>query len=452
MVGPSPNIERKIRNTKNLIDQNKEHLISEYVKNEPQNYISKENYDKLNTFKPWIDEVKPIKNIKSLQQPIRDNILVICIDFSDRPAQIPISVIQNRFFSTTGKTLRNYYAENSYGTYIPEGEVHGWYRAPQPYSYYVNYDYGGGTYPHNIWKMVEDIVDIIAYDQTINFSYIDKDNNLYIDNLIIVHSGDSASGSGSANDLWSMVTSIDRRLVNGYEYQFFALVSEYLSYPTSIQRCGVDAHEFAHLLGLPDLYDLQGNSLGTGIYSLMSNGSWGSDYGVTPVHLDAWCKNQLKFTTTITDLQGLVTINNAELNNINYLYTTQYQNEYFLIENRQKMLFDSGLPADGLLIWKINELQYSNFDETCFKVGLIQADGLHDLENFNNVGDSGDSYPGSTNNHSFGRITNPSSLLCDGSYPDNDLYIINISNSGNVMTFEAIMTCSPLSCSLIIQG
>lgn len=66
---------------------------------------------------------------------------------------------------------------------------------------------------------------------------------------------------------------------------------------------GVFAHEFAHDLGLPDLYDTSGNTGGaensTGFWTLMSSGSYGSTglpvdgIGSKPIHMGAWEKFQL---------------------------------------------------------------------------------------------------------------------------------------------------------------
>jgi immune inhibitor A len=60
---------------------------------------------------------------------------------------------------------------------------------------------------------------------------------------------------------------------------------------------GVFAHEFAHDLGLPDLYDTAGGQNGTGFWTLMSSGSWLSDslddIGSKPNHMGVWEKLQL---------------------------------------------------------------------------------------------------------------------------------------------------------------
>lgn len=60
---------------------------------------------------------------------------------------------------------------------------------------------------------------------------------------------------------------------------------------------GVFAHEFAHDLGLPDLYATSGPSNSTGFWTLMSSGSWLSDgtkdIGSMPGHMGGWEKFQL---------------------------------------------------------------------------------------------------------------------------------------------------------------
>ena len=59
---------------------------------------------------------------------------------------------------------------------------------------------------------------------------------------------------------------------------------------------GVFAHEYAHDLGLPDLYAYSGDN-NTGFWTLMSSGSWLSDgtvdIGSKPSHMGVWEKFQL---------------------------------------------------------------------------------------------------------------------------------------------------------------
>ena len=452
MVAPHPNLMRKIRNTKKLVKEKREHLIPSLIKQLPNEYLTLEHFNILDTIKPWVESSKPRKQkllksgLETLAPVVRDRVIVLCVDFSDKPAQVSTTTIYNRFFSSTGKTFRNYFAENSYGKYIPEGQVHGWYRAPQTLSYYVDNQNGFGTYPNNIQKLVEDLIYLAAADPEIIWSSFDNDGDNVIDYVIIVHSGAEAAYTGSLADLWAHVWAISPIIMWGYKFEYYATVSEFMSGPTDIQRTGIDSHEFGHLLGLPDLYDYSKNSNGTGNFSLMAHGSWGEN-GITPVHLDAWSKYFCGFTNTLVDQSGMLLINDAETNDINYLFTTQYSNEYFMVENRQPTGFDAFLPAQGILVWKVNVSQLYNDNELCYKVGLVQADGLRHLENSVNYGDSGDSYPGTTINRAIGITTTPSNVLCSGTYPS--FSIRTITDSASTMSF-VVELCPQLAVNLQI--
>ena len=59
---------------------------------------------------------------------------------------------------------------------------------------------------------------------------------------------------------------------------------------------GLYAHEFGHIIGLPDLYDrdeTNGDSEGLGEWCLMASGNYLGWYGDTPAHMSAWCKIQM---------------------------------------------------------------------------------------------------------------------------------------------------------------
>jgi immune inhibitor A len=449
MVAPHPDLQKKIRNTKKLVKERKEHLIPGLVQQFPDQYLPLENFNIFESLKPWVEISKPRKtppsNLRTLA-PIRDRVIVLCVDFPDKPAQVSTATIYNRFFSSTGKTFRNYFAENSYGKYIPEGEVHGWYRALQPMTYYVDNQNGFGTYPNNIQKLVEDVVYLAAADPAITWSSFDNDEDNVIDYVVIVHAGAEAAYTGSLSDFWAHVWAINPIIMWGYKFEYYATVSEFMSSPTDIQRTGIDSHEFGHLLGLPDLYDYSGNSNGTGYYSIMSHGSW-ADNAITPVHLDAWSKYYCGFSNTLVNQSGMLLVDNAETNDVNYLFTTQYPNEYFMIENRQNTYFDTFLPANGLLVWKVNVYQSHNDNELCYKVGLVQADGMKHLEKSVNYGDPGDSYPGTTINRAVGKVTVPSTVMCDGSYPS--FLIRNITDSASLMSF-VVELCPHLVANILI--
>lgn len=448
MVSPSPYLQRRIQNTDNIVKANKAHLVNGLSSKYPNDYLMLDKHSNLMTKKPWIESTnKYASSIQSLAITGGDKVLVICVDFSDKPYTIPISTIQNRFFGTSGKTMRNFYNEVSHGLYIPDGIVVGWYRVPQTYAYYrddpitAGCDYGIGHYPNNTQRLYEDALTMLDNDPNITnstLSGLDIDGDGNLERIFVVHAGGEAAYGGDCNEIWAVRWGISPVTIKGKTFSGFVITSEYIDVYTDPQRSGVDCHEFGHTLGLPDLYDYSGNTNGVGKWSLMASGSWGTDYGITPSHLDAWSKIQFGWMDTMTNQVGSISLNCVENYNTALIYTTSDPNEYFIIENRQKIGFDAYLPGSGLLIWHINDNvdQYSNIN--CHTVSLVQADGLNDLEKKTNDGDSGDPYPGTTNNRSFGTSTIPNSLLCNNSILN--ILIDSISNSTCTMSFNSTLT------------
>lgn len=441
MVSPHPELNRRLRNTDNILKSDRIDLASELHVKYPHDYLDIDTHNTMQRVRPWVDVASPLRlqtaESQSLQSMSVDKILILCVDFPDKPHQLSLGTIYNRFFSDIGNSLKNYYKEISYSRYIPEGELYGWYRAPQPSTYYSNKENGFGKYPNSAEKLVEDVIELAKNDPNapIDWRSFDGNNNGYVDNLIIVHSGAEAAFTGDINDLWAHVYIIPTpKTIQGKNVWLYAMTSEYLSQPTDPQVIGGDCHEFGHLLGLPDLYDYSDNSNGVGVYSLMGSGSWGGR-GEVPTHMDAWSKYVLGFADATINPTGNVSLTDAETTSNIIKYTTPDPKEYFLIENRQKMLFDTYLPSDGLFIWHINENQKYNDNEMCYMVGLVQADGLKDLENKANNGDLGDPYPGIMNNRSFGINTDPGSILCDST--KQKLLIRDISDSDTFMTFNS---------------
>ena len=119
----------------------------------------------------------------------------------------------------------------------------------------------------------------------------------------------------------------------------------------------VIAHEFGHMLGLPDLYarpevpDMEG----LGRWCSMSNGE---GFDGRPVHFSAWCKEQIGWTVpTMIDprVQQKLILSPIEGKNSECIKIPVRPDgtEYFLLENRIKKGFDQNLPGEGLLIWRV---------------------------------------------------------------------------------------------------
>jgi immune inhibitor A len=356
-----------------------------------------------------------------------DKILVILVDFSDNPADQgshPPSAYENLLFSDalypTG-SMYDFYKDDSYGLYLISGVVTAWITAPHPYAYYA--DIGGmGPYPKNSEGLLEDCVHQL--DPIIDFSQFDTDGDGVADGIIMVHAGPGAE-EGASHAIWSHSGAYTVATNDGVTTGRYACVPESFM-DGSLIAIGVFCHEYGHMLGLPDLYG--GISEGAGIYCLMAGGSWGALPGnpERPTQMCAEMKYRMGWLapTDVTGNEPALVVPPAETNPVCYRITNPaYPDEYFLLENRSKLGFDSLMRGEGgLLIWHIDRNGVQG-DTIRPYVYLEQADGSSDLEKKyagsnrdkrTNRGDAGDFFPGGANNHVFDFASKPGSICFDG--------------------------------------
>ncbi|MFH1897138.1 MAG: M6 family metalloprotease domain-containing protein [Candidatus Desantisbacteria bacterium] len=272
------------------------------------------------------------------------------------------------------------------------------------------------------------------------------------DALMIVHAGNGEEAGISSSDIHSQFMYQSQPIVSadGVGVCGVCIVPEHEG--ASASPFGIFCHEFGHQLGLPDLYDTDGDSEGIGKWSLMSSGAWnGSPSGSSPAHFDAWCKVKADWITPQTVTTTLInqSIPQAETNPVAYKLwnNTMGSREYFLVENRQ----GASLPGNGLLIYHVDENQQNNDNQSHYMVAVEQADGKRDLENKKNRGDSGDPYPGSTGNKYFDDLSNPNSrtYLCIHTF----VAATNISMTGNNITASLFVApAATVSTGLSISG
>ncbi len=362
-------------------------------------------------------------------------VLALLVNFSDHGSSVNATFFDSLIYDSVSSTVRDYYKEISYdqldiiSVNLPSSL--GWQTAPQPYTFYVNGENGTGAYPNNSQKLVEDLVNLV--DPQVDFSNYDNDGDGFVDVLLIIHSGSGGEYSGDVNDIWSHKWSTLTPMLRDSVYIFnYTVQPEYWN-TAGDMTIGVFAHELGHAFGLPDLYDTDYDSYGIGAWGLMAFGSWrgpGND-GSSPSHPCAWSKIQMGFLTA-TNIETNIsstTIINIEENQVAYrLWNAGAANsEYFLIENRQKIGYDSYLPGEGLLIWHIDESKTNN-DQQWFTgedstnhylVALKQADGLYEIEQDIDLGDAADPFPGTGSNTTFSPFTSPNS----NSYLDGETFV-----------------------------
>ncbi len=367
--------------------------------------------------------------------------LVILVDFNDQPASGGLifgapSDFEHLLFSFDPEdghySMTEFYFDNSYGTFFLQGQVVGWYRMPETYAYYVNEQNGFGPYPQNAQRMAEEAV--LAADPAVDYSQFDADGNGWVDGIFVVHSGPGAEQTGSDDDIWSHQWSLSSTLLlDGVNISTYSTEPEEMS-TVGLITMGVFGHEYGHVLGLPDLYDVDYSSSGIGDWSMMAGGSWNFQ-GRYPAYFDAWCKKELGFLshTNIASNQADVPVPASYFEPIAFRVwqNGQVGSEYFLIENRRRTGNDKGIPGSGLLIYHIDESIPGNWDENHPLVAVEQADGKFQLEAGANQGDGTDVWSAATSPE-FHDLTMPNTRKYSGQKTKAAVW--NISPPDSVMT------------------
>ena len=423
---------------------------------------------------------KPVFSPAKINRPRgTGNILTILINFADRKVTYGRPAFEALLFGKNNRSMADYFTEVSYGQFSvsagPAG-VRGWYSAPRDHNYYT-------------YKVGDLIVAAVkaADDEGVNFAPYDQDGDCVVDAVNVIHQGRSGATGGDGWDIWSHRWTLEKAYNWGSSnYQTyitrtpcskggFIRVNDYVIGPELLYdkmiTMGIFAHEYGHILGLPDLYDNDGDSYGAGIWSLMSEGMWNNTRlaGDTPAHLDPWSKFKLGWispTKITSSTPSIHTIYPAATHASVFQFgdgdPASATGEYFLVENRQQLGFDS-YPwfGGGMVIWHVDERKDWN-NEQCYpggpscadhhyKVAVVQADGLWQIEKNLSPGDDGDVFPGSSGNTSFNDDTTPSARFYSGAR--SGIRISSIALSGLNVTASMARGAAPQSLDLsYIQG
>jgi len=418
-------------------------------------------------------------------------ILVLLVGFQNRgPVGTLAGDWSDKVFGPTG-SIRQYYNEVSYGnlTLAPAEEtfgtvndgVVGWLTLP------YNHPNTGGNLGFANQQVTRDA--ILAADPFVNFATFDTNGNGYISfdelHIMVVLAGYETAYGGSntcspsvwAHEFYLEATApiVDGKRVassygNGGYTQFGEWHCELGETPGHAATIGPIVHELGHDLGLPDMYDVDGDTEGIGRWGIMGSGGWNrsgpSAYdGDSPAHPDPWSRwyegwltpTQVVSSTLDRAIPQVETnpavfqlLNNP--NGVDWVFESYSGiGEYYLIENRQQVGFDVGLPGCGLLIWHIDESVVSdnsaNANQNRRLVDLKQADGLNSLNITvgGNRGDAGDPFPGSSLNRTFNATSNPKSNLYSSS-----LSGVSVTNIADCSSTMMVAECATMTANLFV--
>ncbi len=284
--------------------------------------------------------VQPVKEEKYKGPVVKDKVLVLMMEFPDynssniRPEDTdmyykdyPKKHYQDMVFGKKGYkgpngenliSMKQYYEQQSGGSYTVDGEVAGWYMAKKPAAEY------GGNYPtpdgsdKDPRSLVKEALEAAANDPNIDLSEYDQEDRYdldgdgntrepdgMIDHLMIIHSavGEEAGGGSLGGDaIWSHRWNLGSVFpITNTETDVPYWKGQMAAYDYTVQpidgAAGVFSHEYGHDLGLPDEYDTQYSGSGEAVayWSIMASGSWaGKVPGAEPTGFSPYAKEFLQ--------------------------------------------------------------------------------------------------------------------------------------------------------------
>lgn len=128
---------------------------------------------------------------------------------------------------------------------------------------------------------------------------------------------------------------------------------------------GTFCHEFGHALGLPDMYDVNGETEGEGHtpgywdvmdYQFMYDGFRPMEYSAYERSLMGWLKVEDLDKTSLGSSYTLFPLGTSEENRVEAyrIVNDADEREYFILENRRSGIFHQGsMLGEGMLVWRI---------------------------------------------------------------------------------------------------
>lgn len=342
--------------------------------------------------------------------------IVVLVEYQDvrfsieNPGEYYQDYLNGEAFARDGATgsCRRYFLDNSAGLFRPTFDVYGPVQLKHPRSYYGANE---GGVDRAVEEMVIEAVD--AIDDAVDFSQYDHNNDKYVDSIYLIYAGVGESDSDVADAVWPQSWELElagyTKKVDGVRINAYGCSNELSGgRPRGI---GVFVHEFCHVLGLPDLYNPD-NLYDTTTpleWSLMDEGSYAND-SRTPPCLSAFERYSLGWLRPEEILRsGDFLLSPLDESAEAFMMTSEEnEDEFFIVECRRQLGWDSYLPSHGMLVWHIDFYQgrwdrnKPNYltDHPC--VRIMRADNDKSRKTYD-----GDPFPGSTGATEFGTATVP---------------------------------------------
>ena len=290
-------------------------------------------------------------------------------------------------------SVYDYFVAQSGGLFTPEFEVVGPVQLPHNRRYYGENE-----------KAAEMIVDAcdLAKSAGVDFTQFDVNADGNVDFVFVVYAGYGESQGGPTESIWPKMLDMTYETWNTYDGLFLGVAActceLHGNEGSVIDGVGTFCHEFSHILGLPDIYDTGTipNGMGMMAWDVMDIGMYNDDtrkpacYTAMDLFTVGWLQAEV---LDAPELNVALKPGDAR-----FIVNPANPNEYYTLENRQQVGWDSGLPAHGLIVshihyvpslWssnRVNQTSGSNYEH----VELVPADGNKEANTY-----AGDPFPGS---------------------------------------------------------
>lgn len=353
--------------------------------------------------------------------------LVILVNFSNskfantnnQAAMNELMNSDNYTYNGATGSVRKYFSDQSDGKYTPEFDVIGPVTLGQKVAYYGGNDANGDDKLPG--DMVVEACSIANAQYGVDFTQYDNDNDGYVDFVYLIYAGKGEAAGGADETIWPHNWDLGSAYYYGYctykenqrnfdgKYINNYACSGELSGAGARTGIGTIAHEFGHVIGLPDLYDTDygqnyANEMTPGDWHIMDGGSYNND-GKTPPNYTIYDKYFLGWKTPVNpgNTAQTLTLQAAGTDGYNayqitsgtsLLDATSTTTAYY-IENRQQSGWDAYLPGHGLVIWKIMynqsvwEANGPNDTDGTIRYAVVSASGKT-----TDIGTGADPFPG----------------------------------------------------------
>lgn len=346
-------------------------------------------------------------------------------------------------------SIKDYFKAQSHGMFELDFDVVGICQLQHTYAYYGRNDSKEEDVKPG--QMVAEAC-LWAHEQDIDFSKYDWDGDGEVDQVFVLYAGHGeASYDKDPNTIWPHMYYLSASdygkplSLDGVTVDTYACSSE-LNGDGNLDGIGTFCHEFSHCMGFPDLYDTSyAGWFGMGDFDLMCSGSYNGD-SKCPAGYSAYEKAEcgwltLKDMTNIEQETSIVGVQPMSADGDAYIIKNKgHEDEYYILENRQKTGWDSYLPASGLMITHVDynaDIWDWNMPNTSGKYedanGNTKTNDHQRLTIFragkstDEYGDASDLYPYGSNN-SLTKTSSPASTLYNTNSDGSNYMHIDINN------------------------